>query len=192
MLKSVIHVFCGHGKIIRALIASFCIRQFFEPSSPLLCNSVTFITHVSFAPIPFFPSEALWWRHVMSWRRKRTACFLGAFPDFPVTKTSEPLEECPGFIYPPTSQVLWFWALTIWSQCWGSDRPVEKGGSWELDVQSPEYFPDLGGPQQAELAVQIPLSWRILGPQLFPSWNWYQRCPIWWANGELHQASAGP
>ena len=37
-----------------------------------------------------------------------------------------------------------------------------------------------------------PMPQRILGPTLFPCWNWHQRCPTWWVNDKIYQPSAGP
>ena len=92
------------GKPIPASLALLCFRQFSKQSTPLLPNSVAFITHISFALILFFScrshyGDSRWWVE------ENCVSFKCLPMDFSVTKTSEP-QECSGFKLPPTSGMI--------------------------------------------------------------------------------------
>lgn len=93
------------GKPIPASLALLCFRQFSKQSTPLLPNSVAFITHISFALILFFPAEVIMVTPGDEFIEENCVSFKCLPMDFSVTKTSEP-QECSGFKLPPTSGMI--------------------------------------------------------------------------------------
>lgn len=89
------------GKPIPASLALLCFRQLSKQSTPLLPNSVAFITHVSFALILFFPAEDSMVTAGDEFIKEYCVNFKCLPMDFSVTKTPEP----PGML-PPTSGMI--------------------------------------------------------------------------------------